>query len=255
MAVGVTASIALVVALILMAQAQQARTRLANLRADFVSAVTHELKTPIATIQAAAETLLRDRLSSMSFQACGHIVSMEAKRLAHLVENFLAFSRITDLADTYTFEPLDVNEVFNDVQQAFEAQLDQRGFDLEMHIDRDVPGVRGDRRALGLLFNNLVDNAIKYSGFRSELVLKAEALPGFVCIHVIDSGPWHPRRRDRSRDPEIRARAGHRGGGTGLGLTIASRIAQDHGGRCRLRVWSARARACVSPCPPRRAPN
>ena len=140
MAVGVTASIALVVALILMARAQQARTRLANLRADFVSAVTHELKTPIATIQAAAETLLRDRLSSMSFQACGHIVSMEAKRLAHLVENFLAFSRITDLADTYTFEPLDVNEVFNDVQQAFEAQLDQRVRSRDAYRSRRAGG-------------------------------------------------------------------------------------------------------------------
>jgi len=159
---------------------------------------------------------------------------MEAKRLAHLVENFLAFSRITDLADTYTFEPLDVSELFNDVQQAFEAQLDQRGFDLEMRIDHEVPGVRGDRRALGLLFNNLVDNAIKYSGSDPRLVLKAEASPGFVSIQVIDSGPGIPADEvDLVTRKFVRGR-GASAAGTGLGLTIASRIAEDHGGQLRI---------------------
>jgi signal transduction histidine kinase len=229
--VGLAASVAMAGALVVMARAQAARTRLANLRADFVSAVTHELKTPIATIHAAAETLSRDRLSSMSFQACGHIVSMEAKRLAHLVENLLAYSRITDLADSYTFEAIEVGVLFNDIQQTFEAQLDQRGCDLEIKIDADVPSVRGDRLALGLLFNNLIDNAIKYSGAEPRLVLSAETVKSVVRIQVIDSGPGIP-----ADEVELVTRKFVRGreaaaAGTGLGLTIASRIAEDHGGR------------------------
>lgn len=230
-AVGATASIALFGALVLMARAQLARTRLANLRADFVAAVTHELKTPIATIQAAAETLSRDRLSSMSFQACGHIVSMETKRLSHLVENFLAYSRITDTADSYTFESLEVSVLFNDVQQAFEAQLDQRGFDLEMQIAPGTPCVRGDRLALGLLLNNLVDNAIKYSGSDPKLMLTAQADKNGVCIRVIDSGCGIPADEiDGVTQKFVRGR-GVSAAGTGLGLTIASRIAYDHRGQ------------------------
>jgi signal transduction histidine kinase len=233
--VGVTASIALVGALVLMARAQLARTKLANLRADFVSAVTHELKTPIATIQAAAETLSRDRLSSMSFQACGHIVSMETKRLSHLVENFLAYSRITDIADSYTFESLEVSVLFNDVQQAFEAQLDQRGFELEMKIEPNTPCVRGDRLALGLLFNNLVDNAIKYSADDRELVVTAHAGKGGVCIQVIDSGRGIPADEIAGVTKKFVRGRGVSAAGTGLGLTIASRIANDHHGQLQIK--------------------
>lgn len=229
--VGVTASAALVGALVLMARAQRARTKLANLRADFVSAVTHELKTPIATIQAAAETLSRDRLSSMSFQACGHIVSMETKRLSHLVENFLAYSRITDIADSYTFESLEVSVLFNDVQEAFEAQLDQQGFDLDMQIDPGTLCVRGDRLALGLLFNNLVDNAIKYSGSDPKLALTARAAPGGVCIQVVDAGRGIPADEIASVTQKFVRGRGVSAAGTGLGLTIASRIARDHKGQ------------------------
>ncbi len=229
--VGATASIALVGGLVLMARAQLARTRLANLRGDFVAAVTHELKTPIATIQAAAETLSRDRLSSMSFQACGHIVSMETKRLSHLVENFLAYSRITDIADSYTFESLEVSVLFNDVQQAFEAQLDQRGFDLEMHIEPGTPCVRGDRLALGLLFNNLVDNAIKYSGSDPRLALTARGSKAGVTIQVVDSGSGIPADEIGGVTQKFVRGRGVSAAGTGLGLTIASRIAQDHRGQ------------------------
>jgi signal transduction histidine kinase len=232
--VGVTASFALVGALIFMARAQRARTRLADLRADFVAAVTHELKTPIATIQAAADTLSRDRLSSMSFQACGHIVGMEAKRLSHLIENFLAYSRITDVADSYTFESLEVSVLFNDVQEAFEAQLDQRGFDLEMLIEPGTLCVRGDRMALGLLFNNLVDNAIKYSGSDPKLVLTARATHSGVCIQVIDTGLGIPADEIAGVTQKFVRGRGVSAAGTGLGLTIASRIARDHRGQFRI---------------------
>jgi signal transduction histidine kinase len=229
--VGAASALALAVGLIMMVRAERTRAQLTQMRSDFVSTVTHELKTPLATIQAAANTLSRDRLSSMSFKTCGRIVAMETKRLSHLVENLLAYSRVTDVADTYSFEPLEVGVVFSDVQQAFESVLDQRGFELELTIAPEATRVRGDRLALRLLFSNLVDNAIKYSGPQRMLALNAMRNGSkLVRIEVTDSGlgipadeiPLVTRKFVRGRDVTT--------GGSGLGLTIASRIAADHGG-------------------------
>ena len=109
--------------------------------------------------------------------------------MSHLVENLLAYSRVTDVADTYSFEPLEVGVVFSDVQQAFESVLDQRGFELELTIAPHVARLRGDRLALRLLFSNLVDNAMKYSGQKRTLTLNAmQNGSKKVRIEVTDSG-------------------------------------------------------------------
>jgi signal transduction histidine kinase len=204
------------------------------MRTDFVSTVTHELKTPIATIKAAAETLARDRLTGMSVQTCGRIVVMESDRLARLVENLLAYSRITDVANTYAFAPVEVAAVLNDIQENFEARLDRHGFELDIRIAAGTKAVRGDRFALRLLFGNLVDNAIKYSGQHRRLTLRASGTDTHVVVEVEDTGIGI----DPAELPQVLKKFG-RGktvphGGSGLGLAIASRIAEDHGGALRI---------------------
>lgn len=234
LALGALSALALAVGLSMMVRTGRAGANLAQMRSDFVSTVTHELKTPIATIKAAAETLSRERLTSMSIQTCGRIVMMETRRLSRLVENLLAYSRLTDIADTYTFEPVEVAAIFNDVQQDCEAHLDQSGFEMEMTIAPGVTTVRGDRLALRLLFDNLVDNAVKYSDTSRTLLLHAHGAERQVTIDVVDSGmgipedeiPLITRRFVRGR----RASSS----GSGLGLAIASRIAEDHGGTLRI---------------------
>jgi signal transduction histidine kinase len=229
--VGAISALALAFGLTLMVRAGRASAHLTEMRSDFVSTVTHELKTPIATIKAAAETLSRDRLTGMSIQTCGRIVTMEARRLTRLVDNLLAYSRITDTADTYSFEPVDVAAILRDVQQDFEALLDQSGFALEIEIEPGTGLVTGDRVALRLLLNNLVDNAVKYSGTNRALLLNARRSSGEIVIEVIDSGIGIPPEDvDRLTRKFVRGRNAP-GSGSGLGLAIASRIAKDHGGR------------------------
>src|SRR5262249_31523317 len=102
MLLGATAEVILGFGLLLTARAERSHAKLAEMRSDFVSTVTHELKTPIATIKAAAETLAHGRLRGPAeFESYGEMVVIEAKRLARLVENLLAYSRITDVADIY----------------------------------------------------------------------------------------------------------------------------------------------------------
>jgi signal transduction histidine kinase len=230
-AVGAVSALSLVFGLSLAVYATRAGAELTRLRSDFVSAVTHELKTPIATIKAAAETLSRDRLTGMSFQTCGRIVMMEAAHLSHLVDNLLAYSRIADVAHTYTFEPLSVEALFNDVQQATEGQLDQRGFELSMAIGQGVPHIRADRSALRLLFVNLVDNAMKYSGAERRVLLNASHEDEMVRIEVVDSGIGIPADEiPLVTQKFVRGRQAL-SGGTGLGLAIAQRVAEDHAGK------------------------
>jgi signal transduction histidine kinase len=231
---GAVAGAALAVGLLLVVQAGRVRADLTKMRSDFVSAVTHELKTPIATIRTAAETLSKGRLGSMTIQSCARIVTLETKRLTRLIENLLAYSRLADVADTYVFEPVPVATILNDVQQEFEAHAEQRGFELEILVEPNLPSLRADRVALRLLFDNLVDNAIKYSGESRLIRLEATRAGDYAKILVIDQGigispqelPLVTRRFVRGRDATS--------GGSGLGLAIADRIASDHRGSLQI---------------------
>jgi signal transduction histidine kinase len=229
--IGAASAFALAIGLALTARAERTNARLAEMRSDFVSTVTHELKTPIATIRAAAETWSQNRLSGIdTFQSYGRLVVDEAKRLSRLVENLLAYARITDIAQVYAFESLPVGVLFKDIQQEFEAQLDEAGFDLQINLSPNVGPVRGDRLALRLLFDNLIDNAIRYSRAERRVHLTAESSGHTVTIHVNDSGigippeeiPLVTQRFVRGRKAPS--------GGSGLGLAIAMRIARDHHG-------------------------
>jgi signal transduction histidine kinase len=215
-------------------RAAKANARLSEMRTDFVSTVTHELKTPIATIKAAAETLARDRLTAMSAQTCGRIVVMEIGRLARLVENLLAYSRITDVADTYSFAPVDVAVLFNDLQEDFEARLDRHGFELDIRIEPGTRPIRGDRFALRLLFGNLVDNAIKYSDTRRTLALSAFGSANQVTVEVADKGIGIATDELSKVTKKFSRGKAAKQAGSGLGLAIASRIAEDHGGRLEI---------------------
>src|SRR5438132_1846546 len=231
LAIGAASALVLAIGLVLTARAGRASAKLTELRSDFVSTVTHELKTPIATIRAAAETLSGGRLTGIdTFQAYGRLVVVEAKRLTRLVENLLAYSRITDIADIYTFEPIDVGEFAEDLQREFQGQLTQFGFDLQIDIPPGTPPIRGDRLALRLLFDNLIDNSIRYSDKARYLHLSAHSENGTVTIGITDSGIGIPPEEiSQVTRKFVRGRKAP-SGGSGLGLAIASRIASDHGG-------------------------
>jgi signal transduction histidine kinase len=232
---GALAAGTLALGVLMTARAARASARLAELRSDFVSSVTHELKTPLATIRAVGDTLLRGRLTSP--EAVGDYAKLlvqESKRLSRLVDNLLGYARITDVTEAYAFEPLELAAVIEDVLQEFRTPLSRMSFEVQVDVPPDLPKARGDRTALVLLLENLVDNAIRYSTDRRLLAIRARPSGEALVIEVEDRGrgiPQHElahvaRKFFRGRE------AGS--GGSGLGLTIASRIASDHGGRLTL---------------------
>jgi len=235
--VAALAAASLAFGFVLTARAVRASARLAEMRSDFVATVTHELKTPIATIRAVGDTLVSGRISATGDQKeYAQLVVQEAKRLTRLVDNLLAMARITDVADVYSFEPLALEALAEAVVEEFAQQLTAAEFDTEVDIPPDLPAVRADRTAMSLLLENLIDNAIRYSPATRSLRISAHGDgAGVVVLEVSDKGRGIPADEiDHVTRKFVR---GHQAssGGSGLGLAIVKRIVMDHGGRLAIR--------------------
>ena len=221
----------LALSLLATARAARASAALAAVRADFVATVTHELKTPLSTIRAVGETLVRGRVkTSQDLNRYAHLLVREERRLTRLVNNLLAYSRVTDVTEVYTFETLEPGALISEATQAFRRQLNDSEIRLEVDVPDDIPAVRADRTAIVLALDNLIDNAIRYSGAANTVSVRASHDANHVRFDVVDRGVGIPA----DDLPQIKRRyvrgSTARGAGNGLGLAIANRIAADHGG-------------------------
>jgi signal transduction histidine kinase len=233
---GAAAVITLLLGVALTVRAGIGNMRLAELRTDFVSSVTHELKTPIATIRAAADTLLTGRITDQETQReYAGMVVQEAKRLGQLIDNLLTFSRVTDTHALRVLEPVTLDSLVNSSLRRFAPQLQRGGFNVHVALPNAFPPVLGDPTALQLMFDNVLDNAIRYTRDVRRVDITGRVTSGDVVLEVIDRGIGiHPSDVPHVTQKFFRARnAGQ--GGTGLGLAIASRILSDHGGSIAVR--------------------
>ena len=225
------AALAFGVGLWLTARAMRAHTALAQLRADFVASVTHELKTPLATILSASQALVRGRVTEAPrVVEYAQLLDQEAKRLGRLVSNLLAYSRITDVQEAYAFEPLAPLDVVDEALRGFQPQFEQHGFAVETDVSPHLPPIRGDRSALAMVFDNLIDNALRYSTTRRTLRIQARQQGAQVVFDVQDQGVGiPPEELSRVERRFVRGRQ-TRASGSGLGLAIVGRLVRDHGG-------------------------
>jgi two-component system phosphate regulon sensor histidine kinase PhoR len=221
----------LALSLLATARAARASAAVAAVRADFVATVTHELKTPLSTIRAVGETLVRGRVKTeQDLKRYAKMLVREERRLTRLVNNLLAYSRVTDVTEVYSFEALDPAAAIDEATQGFRRQLHDSEIRLEIDVAPDVPAVRADRTAMVLALDNLIDNAIRYSGAAKTVSVRASRAGDHVRFDVIDRGLGIPA----DDLPQVRRRfvrgTTARGPGNGLGLAIVNRIATDHGG-------------------------
>jgi len=227
------AGIMLVVGLLLTARAFRANADLAKLRSDFVASVTHELKTPLTTIQTVADTLLMGGLSSpRQVTEYAQILDNQTKRLIRLIDNLLAYSRVTDVSEVYVFEPIDPADLIEDALRRFQPQFNHCEAHVSTEIAPNLPPIRGDHAALGLVMDNLIDNALRYSNNgRRCLQIRASRDGHLVRIDVADRGGGIPA--DELARVSRRFVRGRNAGssGSGLGLAIVTRVIEDHAGQ------------------------
>lgn len=228
--VAAAAALTMALGLILTIRAVRAGVALTAMRSDFVSSVTHELKTPLANIRAMADTLARRPIGGETVRDYAELLMQEAKRLTRLVDNLLAYSRVTDVTEIYSFERIAPAELVDDVLQNFRHPLAEREFAVEVDMPVDLPLVRADRTAMMLSLDNLVDNAIRYSPGEHFIRASAWRDGSNVVMEVQDRGVGiSPQELSIVRRKFARGRLAG-ADGSGLGLAIVSRIVADHGG-------------------------
>jgi signal transduction histidine kinase len=204
--------------------------RLSALRADFVSLVSHELRSPMAAVIGAARTLHGRwrELTPEQRESFLALIGDETSRLAGLIDDVLDTSRIEAGTFSFTFSEVDLNELLRDVVAAAELAQDEVKLTTEVGA---LPRVRGDRERLRQVIQNLVDNAVKYSSAGGRVQVNALADDGHVLIDVVDEGPGiAPEDHELIFEKFGRSSGGAAKPGTGLGLFIARSIAEAHGG-------------------------
>mgnify|MGYP006275600895 CR=1 FL=1 len=226
------------VALVLTVRADRASAALASMKSDFVAAVTHELKTPVASIRLVGDTLSNGRYTSpRTVQEYAGLLSVEATRLGKSIDSLLTYARYSSSPSTSAAELADVDpaDLVEDALQGLRPVLASQQFDLVVDVPHDLPQIRVDRPAMIQALDNIVDNAIKYSTVEKSLTVVGRATARGVTLTVRDRG-----QGIAGKDlPRVFERF-YRGGnvtvsGSGLGLPIAKRIVESHGGRIEVR--------------------
>ncbi len=203
-------------------------------RRDFVANVSHELKTPIAGIRSAAETLangaLNDAVAAPRFLA---IVEREATRLQSIVEELLELSQLESSHRALSRSPTPIRPLLSSLVTQYEPHAQRRYQRLVLSIGKDVDVLHTDRRALERALSNLLDNATKYADEGATITLSATRTDASVLFGVGDTGPGiEPAHLSRIFERFYRADIGRSRalGGTGLGLSLAKHLVESLGG-------------------------
>jgi signal transduction histidine kinase len=205
--------------------------RLSALRADFVSMVSHELRSPMASLIGSAQTLHARwrQLAPEQRDSFLALIGHETARLSTLVDDVLDTSRIEAGTFSYSFGDVDLGRLVRDSAAAAEHSADE--VQVTARVSESIPTLRGDSDRLRQVLSNILENAVKYSPAGSQVDVDAYAVDGRVIVDVSDHGPGI-RAQDRELIFEKFGRVGAAEGkpGTGLGLFIARSIAEAHGG-------------------------
>ena len=224
---------------------QTLEKQLEKTRADFVANVSHELRTPLTSILGYTETLMssagEDKALRKKFLK---IIEKQSKRMTRLVSDQLSLAKIESEEHVIPNKSVNLKKVIYEVLKSFEDEIINKKIKLDLKIDKKTKNVQGDKDELFQVLQNLLENAIRYGGNKSEIVIslkRAEKRPAnlpknswpAICCEVSDNGPGINKvhlgrlterfyRVDASRSKEI--------GGTGLGLAIVKHIINRHRG-------------------------
>ena len=212
---------------------------LARQQMEFVAGVSHEMRTPLAVICSAGENLADGVIEEgEQVKRYGALIESEGRRLAEMVEQALEFAGIQSRRKAYALHPADAAAIVESAIAACAPLINEGGFTVETEIAVDLPPIAADAAALSRAIQNLLSNAMKYSGDHRSVRVTAKAVKGGaageVAISVEDHGlgiaaadlphifePFY-------RSPEVASAQIH---GSGLGLSLVKHIVEAHGGR------------------------
>ena len=206
----------------------------AALKNDLVATVSHELKTPLASIRLLVDTLIDSHELNETQREYLELIAKENTRLSHLIDNFLTFSRMEHDRQRFEFDEVCPAQVVDRAVEVMSDRLNSHDCRFECRVDPDLPKLFADRDALVTVLANLIENAYRYSGDEKEIQLKAYSSGSDIRFEVSDNGvglsPKDKRKVFQRFYQADRTLTGHRQG-CGLGLSIVQHIVGAHGGR------------------------
>ena len=205
-----------------------------RLKNDFIATVAHELKTPLASMRLLMDTLLEGRYDSeQTATEYLQLAANENKRLTHLIDSFLTFSRMEHNKQAFVMvrtSPVDIVEA---AAGAVKTRFAAGKCKFEINAGKDLPDVTADRDAMVTVLVNLLDNAYKYSYDDKRIELSVFSRDGSVCFCIRDNGKGISRRSVKKifkRFYQVDRSLSRRAEGCGLGLNIAKFIVDAHKG-------------------------
>jgi two-component system phosphate regulon sensor histidine kinase PhoR len=208
--------------------------QLEEVRRDFVANVSHELRTPLSIFHGYVENLLDDpTMPAQAQREIFEILRKHSDRLNALLEDLLTLARLESRHETLRAEPLRLAEFVASVGADWATRLQKKGIELTVAIPAELPVLQADAMRLEQVFNNLIENATKYTEKGGRITIAAAVVEPMVEVRVEDTGIGIPpadlphifERFYRADKARTRGQ-----GGTGLGLSIVKHIVQSHGG-------------------------
>jgi len=212
--------------------------RLSEIKSDFVSNMTHELKTPISTISLAAQMLKDETIPDENKRTgyLGGVISEESKRLGLQVEKVLQMAIFEKTKLKLKIKPLNVHDIIKKVSQSFEIQLNNVEGSMLSELNASKPTILGDEIHITNVVNNLLDNAVKYRNGDPRITIATKDGAKGLVFMVQDNGIGISRENQRRIfDQFYRVPTGniHNVKGFGLGLCYVKKIVEEHGGK----IW------------------
>jgi signal transduction histidine kinase len=208
--------------------------RLNKLKSEFISNVSHELKSPLTSIHMMTEMLHHKRVENEERKAEYYSAMLEdSEHLSHLIDNILDFSRIDEDRKKYEFIDLDLDKLIREFIKSIQEMIRESGFEISYSCPDKVSVIRADRNAFLQVLYNLVDNAIKFSGTSRKIDINLVYMDNEIQLSVKDYGIGISMKdQEKIFERFYRVLESQRSGirGSGIGLTIVKKIVEDHGG-------------------------
>jgi signal transduction histidine kinase len=231
---------ALVILLILVIAAFAARAigrqiRLNKMKNDFIATVSHELKTPLASMRVLVDTLLEGNIKDETqTEEYLRLTAKENERLSRMIDNFLTFSRMERNKKAFEIIPANPVAIANDAVEVVRTKYATHKCQFTTDITSKLPEIAADHDAMVTVVVNLLDNACKYTGEHKQVSLKVFAEKGCVCFAVSDNGIGIARRHIRKIFDsfyQVDNSLARKAEGCGLGLSIVKFIVDAHKGK------------------------
>ncbi len=207
--------------------------RLNRLQSNFVSSVSHELKSPLASIQLYLETLKYQEMSRDEANDFVETMLSDTERLSGLVDNILESSKSDPKTMQLQFQPVKLDPFLNEILSGYRRRFYDKGIEMKVDI-KDSPTLELDKRAMRMVFSNLIGNALRYSPRESVFSINGKKSRNYYQIECADQGVGVSKSEVKKifrKFYRVQNYETHNIEGAGLGLFISKELVKSHGGK------------------------